>query len=192
MYGGIGPGQRLHWPVSGIPGSWTWTHSPRELSASCAPGIPVETMDAKVKPSRCQPLLAWHWDLTRELARARPRAYPSPQSDWDSDLQERLHYCLTHGAVCACPFIHPLRIRAASLSTQEVRSKPCGCAGWREAGDASKRAANSVLIGSWGRVAVSLRKPKPVGQGQASARGCRLWAPRLGQRVRGNPGACAE
>lgn len=33
-------------------------------------------MDAKVKASRCQPLLAWHWDLTRELARARPRAYP--------------------------------------------------------------------------------------------------------------------
>lgn len=28
-------------------------------------------MDAKVKPRRCQPLLAWHWDLTRERARAR-------------------------------------------------------------------------------------------------------------------------
>lgn len=166
--------------------SWAWTHSPRERSASCAPGTPVETMDAKVKPRRRQPLLAWRWD------RARARAPLCSNGLGLSGRQERLRCCLAHRAVGACFFINPLGTRAASSSTHEVRRNPCGCAGWREAGDASKRVANSVLAGSWGRVAVSLRKPKPVGQGRASARGCRLWALTLGQRVRGRPGACAE
>lgn len=124
--------------------------------------------------------------------RARARAYPRVQRDWDSSRQERLCYCLAHGAVGACSFINTLGSGASSPSTQEVRHRPCACAGWWKAGDASKRVANSVLAGSWGRVAVSVRKPKSVGQGRASARGCCLWVPRLGQRVRGRPGACAE
>lgn len=45
--------------VQGLQGrcteSWAWTQSPREWNASCALGIPVETIGAKVKPRRNQP-----------------------------------------------------------------------------------------------------------------------------------------
>lgn len=48
-------------------------------------------------------------------------------------------------------FINPLKPRAASPSTPEVKSNPCDCVGWREAGDASTRVDNRVLAGSWGQ-----------------------------------------
>lgn len=110
-------------------------------------------------------VLAW-W------SRARRRAHGSgAHRDWDSGRQDLLRYCLVHAAVGARSFINPLRARAASLGTHEIKSKPCGCADWQEADDASRRVVNTVLAGSWGRVPIPFGKPKPMGQGRASARG---------------------
>lgn len=53
--------------------SWAWTQNPREQNASCAPGIPVETIEAKVKPRRNQPDPAYLALGSFGSARARAR-----------------------------------------------------------------------------------------------------------------------
>lgn len=112
--------------------SWAWTDSLREQSDSCAPGNPVETMKAKVEP-KVPPALACLMLESRTRARARARGLCA-QRDWDSGCQDLLRYCVVHAAVGARSFFNPLRARAASPSTHEVKSKPLRCAGWRGAG----------------------------------------------------------
>lgn len=112
--------------VQGLQGrcteSWAWTQNPREQNASCAPGIPVETIEAKVKPRRNQPDPAYL--ALGSFGSARARAYPRAQRDWDSGLQERLRYCLAHGAVGACSFINSLRTEVHLLAPTRSGASP--------------------------------------------------------------------
>lgn len=59
-----------------------------EQSASCAPGNPVETVKAKVKPKvPPAPAFLELGSRARFPARAHARG-PSPQRDWDSGRQD--------------------------------------------------------------------------------------------------------
>lgn len=162
-----------------------------EQSASCAPGNPVETMKAKVKP-KVPPAPAFFVLGSRARSSARIHAVLAPKGT--GTLVSKISSAIvwpTRQWVRApsltpsspeLPLLAPLRSRAIPVTVL--------------AGGRLVTPAQEWTTGCWpaagGRVVLPLGKPKPVSQGRALARGCRLWALRLGHRVRGRTGACAD